>query len=234
MELPMPTLYIANKNYSSWSLRPWVLMRELNIPFEEKMEPLLPGSCWDKYRSFSPNGLVPCLHEGKFVIWESLAIVEYLAEHHSGIWPRDAVARAWARSASAEMHAGFSALRSQCSMNCGVRVRLNAVSPELQRNLDRLDELWTEGLTRFGGPFLAGDTFTAVDAFFAPVAFRIQTYGLQLGDTAMAYVQRMLSLDSMIEWYAEALKETWREEDHDRQVFNAGKLIADLRAPASD
>jgi glutathione S-transferase len=234
MELPLPTLYIANKNYSSWSLRPWVLMQALGIPFEEVLEPLLAGTCWDKYRTFSPNGLVPCLHDGKLVVWESLAIVEYLAEHHPGVWPQDEAARAWARSASAEMHAGFSALRGQCSMNCGVRVVLNTLTPELQRNLDRLDELWNEGLTRFGGPFLAGQTFTAVDAFFAPVVFRIQTYNLVLGDTAMAYVQRMLKLDAMRDWYEAALRETWREADHDREVHATGKVIADLRAPAGN
>jgi glutathione S-transferase len=232
MELPLQTLYIANKNYSSWSLRPWALMRALDIPFEEKIEPLLPGSCWDKYRTFSPNGRVPCLHDGDTVIWESLAIVEYLAERHEGVWPKDAQARAWARCAASEMHAGFSALRSQCPMNCGVRVVLNKVSPELRHDLERIDELWNEGLDRFEGPFLAGASFTAVDAFFAPVAFRVQTYGLELSDTAMAYVRRLLKLDFMREWYKAALKETWREEDHDRQVFNSGKLLEDLRAPA--
>jgi len=233
MELPLPTLYIANKNYSSWSLRPWVLMQALGIPFEEKIEPLLQGSCWDKFRTFSPNGLVPCLHDGKFIVWESLAIVEYLAERHPGVWPQDEEARAWARSAAAEMHAGFSALRNQCPMNCGVRVVLNTISPELQRNLDRLDELWSEGLNRFGGPFLAGASFTAVDAFFAPVIFRIQTYDLVLGETAMAYVQRMLKLDAMRDWYEEAIRETWREEEHDQQVLDTGKVISDLRAPAA-
>lgn len=231
MELPLQTLYIANKNYSSWSLRPWALMRALGIPFEEKIEPLVPGSCWDAYRTFSPNGRVPCLHDGDAVIWESLAIVEYLAERHEGVWPQDAQARAWARCAAAEMHAGFSALRNQCPMNCGVRVTLNAVSKELRHDLDRLDELWNEGLDRFGGPFLAGDAFTAVDAFFAPVAFRVQTYGLELSDTAMVYAKRLLKLGFMHDWYEAALAETWREEDHDRQVVASAQIIEDLRAP---
>ena len=233
MELPLQTLYIANKNYSSWSLRPWALMRALGIPFEEKIEPLGPGSCWDRYRAFSPNGRVPCLHDGDAVIWESLAIVEYLAESHDGVWPKDKQARAWARCAASEMHAGFSALRNQCSMNCGVRVVLNTVSPELRHDLDRLDELWNEGLDRFGGPFLAGDAFTAVDAFFAPVAFRVQTYGLELSDTAMVYVKRLLKLGFMHEWYEAALAETWREADHDREILGFGKLVTDLRAPAA-
>ncbi len=231
MEFPLYTLYIGNKNYSSWSLRPWVLMQELAIPFEEKVEFFLEDSCWDKFRTFSPNGLVPCLHDDELVVWESLGIVEYLAERHDGVWPQDVEARAWARCATSEMHAGFAALRNECPMNCGLRVELNSVSAALQQNLDRLDELWSEGLNRFGGPYLAGDSFTAVDAFYAPVAFRVQTFNLTLGDTAMAYVQRILSLDVMRDWYEAGLRETWRETGHDREAYEAGKLIADLRAP---
>ena len=234
MELPLSTLFIGNKNYSSWSLRPWILMRALSIPFEERVEFFLEDSCWDKFRAFSPNGLVPCLHDGEFVVWESLAIVEYLAEQHAGVWPEDSNARVWARCASSEMHAGFSALRNECPMNCGFRVELNSISAALQQNLDRLDELWSEGLKRFGGPYLAGESFTAVDAFYAPVAFRVQTFNLTLSDTAMAYVQRMLSLDVMREWYEAALEETWREAGHDQESYEAGKLIADLRTSVPD
>lgn len=230
----MSTLYIGNKNYSSWSLRPWVLMKALAIPFEEKLEFFLEHTSWDKFRAFSPNGLVPCLHDGDLVIWESLGIVEYLAEHHPGVWPTDAKARAWARCATSEMHAGFSALRNECPMNCGLRVELNSISPALKQNLDRLDELWSEGLKRFGGPYLAGETFTAVDAFYAPVAFRIQTFDLKLSDTAMAYVQHMLKLDVMKEWYEAGLAESWRETEHDREAYEAGRLIADLRTPVTD
>jgi glutathione S-transferase len=127
------------------------------------------------------------------------------------------------------MHAGFSALRSQCPMNCGVRIELEAVSPALQQSLDRLDELWNEGLNRFGGPWLAGNSFTAADAFYAPVAFRVQTFNLQLSEAAMAYVQRLLNLAAMRDWYQAALNEPWRESKHDREVFAAGTLIADLR-----
>jgi len=225
----MLTLYIANKNYSSWSLRPWVLMKVLGIPFKEKVSPLLEGSCWDEYRKFSPNGRVPCLHHGELFVWESLAIIEYLAERHDGVWPKDAGARTWARCATAEMHAGFSALRNECSMNCGMRVRLHSKSPALQHDLDRLDELWNEGLQRFGGPFLAGDTFCAVDAFFAPVAFRVQTFKLSLSDTATAFVQRLLRLKAMHDWYDAALKETWREPSHEQEMLDAGVVIKDLR-----
>jgi glutathione S-transferase len=227
----MLTLYIANKNYSSWSLRPWVLMQVLSIPFKEVLTPLLEGSCWDKYRSFSPNGRVPCLHDDSLVIWESLAIVEYLAEHYGGVWPGDTQARAWARSATAEMHAGFSALRNECPMNCGVRVKKPSYSPALLHDLRRLDELWNEGLNRFGGPFLTGDTFTAVDAFFAPVAFRTQSYNLPFVNSAANYVQRLLELDAMCDWYAAALKEPWREPDHEESAVHAGKIIEDHRVP---
>ena len=225
----MLTLHIANKNYSSWSLRPWVLMRVLDIPFNESLSPLLAGTCWHEYRKFSPNGLVPCLHDGESVIWESLAIVEYLAEHHQGVWPQESEARAWARCATAEMHAGFSTLRNECPMNCAVQVHINAISPALQHDLDRLDELWNEGLKRFHGPFLAGSTFTAVDAFFAPVAFRVQTFDLPLSDNAAAYAQRLLSLDAMRDWYAAALTEPWQEASHEQTIKDTGLIIKDLR-----
>lgn len=225
----MYRLHIANKNYSSWSLRPWGLMRERGIPFEECLTPFEAGGSWQAFRGFSPTGLVPCLVDGEVAVWESLAIVEYLAERHAGIWPEDATARAWARSASAEMHAGFAALRTQCPMNCGVRVRLTGRSSALERDLARLDELWEQGLIRFGGPFLAGDAFTAVDAFFAPVAFRVQSFELPLGDLARAYVARLLALPAMQQWYREALAEPWREETHEAELLASGALLEDHR-----
>ena len=119
----MYTLYIANKNYSSWSLRPWLLMRVLAIPFEERLTPFPTGSSWSLYRPFSPSGRVPCLIDDGWAVWDSLAIAEYLAERHAGVWPSDARARAWARSAAAEMHSSFTALRNTCPMSCGVRVQ---------------------------------------------------------------------------------------------------------------
>ena len=168
----MYDLYIGNKNYSSWSLRPWVLLRELDIPFHEKL--VVFGS--DDFREFSPTGKVPCLVDGQTTVWDSLAITEYVGERHANVWPAEAAARAWARSAAAEMHSGFSALRDACTMNCGIRVKLHNVSAALQRDLSRLESLWADGIARFGGPFLTGQRFCAVDAFFAPVAFRIQSY----------------------------------------------------------
>jgi glutathione S-transferase len=222
----MRTLHIANKNYSSWSLRPWLLMRELGIAFEERMHPFGTG---ENFTGFSPSGKVPCLHEGELVVWDSLAVVEALAESHAGVWPSDRVARAWARSAAAEMHSGFAALRQHCSMSCGVRIRLHAHPPALARDVARIDALWSEGLGRFGGPFLAGASFTAVDAFFAPVVFRVQSYALALSDLAAGYVARMLALPSMQQWYAEALAEPWRDEMHELELRDVGELLADHR-----
>ncbi len=226
----MYELYIANKNYSSWSLRPWVLLREREIPFVEHLL-RFGDSQWSDYRKISPTGKVPCLIDGSTAVWDSLAIAEYLAERHAGIWPADAAARAFARCAAAEMHSGFVALRNRCSMSCGIRVRLHDIPPELAADIARLETLWTDGLNRFGGPFLAGGTFTAVDAFFAPVAFRIQTYGIALTPAAAAYATRLLKLRSMQEWYAAGLAERFRDEPHEQEILQAGSLIQDLRAP---
>lgn len=228
----MYALYIANKNYSSWSLRPWVLMKALGIPFEERLQVFREGSNFDPFRAFSPAGLVPCLHDGPTVVWDSLAIAEYLAERHAGVWPADAPARAFARCVAAEMHSGFPVLRSICTMNCGLRIRLREVTPALQRNLDRIGELWNEGLGRFGGPFLAGPAFTAADAFYAPVAFRVQTYDLRLPGAAADYARRLLALPAMQDWYAAALAETWREQAHEAEAREVGTVLADLRVPA--
>jgi glutathione S-transferase len=229
----MYTLYIGNMNYSSWSLRPWLLMTELGIPFEERLVPFDDGGSWDKFRPFSPTGKVPCLHDGARVVWESLGIVEYLAEQHTGVWPGDRDARAWARSASAEMHAGFAALRQHCPMTVGLRVRLHQQpAAALGRDMDRLTELWNEGLGRFGGPFLAGDAFSAVDAFFAPVAFRVQTYGLSLTGAAAAYPSLLLLQPGMQQWQDAALTESWREPGHEAEIAALGECLEDLRAVA--
>jgi glutathione S-transferase len=225
-------LFTANKNYSSWSLRPWVLMRTLGIPFEDVR--VLFGSTDNHvpFRRFAPNGSVPCLHDGDLVVWDSLGIVEFLAERHPGVWPADAMARVWARCAAAEMHSGFSALRNRCGMNCGLRIALRDMPDELRRDIARVDELWREGLERFGGAFLAGADITAVDAFFAPVAFRIQTYGLELGAAATAYAERLRALPAMREWYAAALAEPEREAGHEAEAQASGTITQDLRTIA--
>ncbi len=225
----MYELCIANKNYSSWSLRPWALLSELRIPFTERLLVFGQTPTWDEFRKLCPSGKVPCLIDGATAVWESLAIVEYLAERHDGIWPEKAEARAWARSAAAEMHAGFAELRGRCSMSCGIRIRLFEFPAALERDVARISALWNDGLARFGGPFLAGRTFTAVDAFFAPVAFRVQTYGLSLDAPAAAYADRLLALGSMRTWYADALKEKFRDEAHEAETLQAGQLLSDHR-----
>jgi glutathione S-transferase len=226
----MYDLYIANKNYSSWSLRPWALMRELDIPFREHLVPFGEESSWEKFRKISPSGKVPCLVDGATVVWDSLAIAEYLAERHDVVWPADAVARAWARSAAAEMHSGFGELRNRCSMTCGLRIRLHEHSPALDADIARLNALWGDGLRRFGGPFLAGSAFTAVDAFYAPVAFRVQTYGLELDAAPAAYVDRLLGTRALRQWYADALSETLRDRSHDDEAVAIGQILEDRRA----
>ncbi len=227
----MYVLYIGNKNYSSWSLRPWALLTELGIPFEERLVPFEPGGS-PSFKRFSPSGRVPCLVDGDTVIWDSLAITEYVGEEHPRVWPEDRRARAWARSAAAEMHSGFGELRSRCAMSVGVRVALHEVTPALRRDLDRMAALWQDGLRRFGGPFLAGARFTAADAFFAPVAFRAQTYGLTLGAEPDAYASRLLALPSLRRWQAEGLAERFVDVDHEQEILASGRLVQDLRAKA--
>ncbi len=163
-------LIVGNKNYSSWSLRPWVLLKALDIPFTEHQHYFTPDN--SAFKSFSPTALVPALIDGKQTIWDSLAIAEYVYEDHPAVWPASREARSFARSAAAEMHSGFSALRSLCSMNVGVRVKMFDTPPALIRDLARIDDIWRYGFTNFGGPYIAGSTFTAVDAFYAPVVFR--------------------------------------------------------------
>ena len=224
----MYVLITANRNYSSWSLRPWILMKGLGIAFRDRIEPFTKPSNYDEFRRFSPTGQVPVLlHEGR-TIHDSLGIVLYLADRHEGVWPTDPDARAWAQCATAEMHSGFSALRGDCTMNVGVRVTPKAPSGALRLDVARIRELFADGLSRFGGPFLAGDRFTAVDAFFAPVVFRIRTYGLDVG-AGQAWVDHMLAQPAMVEWERQALAESWREEGHEAELLAAGAITADYR-----
>ena len=223
------TLITANRNYSSWSLRPWVLMKALGIPFEDRLEPFTkPDNCED-FRAFSPTGQVPVLLDGERRVWDSLGITLYLADRHAGVWPGDEDARAFGQAIVAEMHGGFAALRGDCTMNVGVRVALRPMSPALTRNVDRVREIFEQGLGRFGGPWLAGPEFTAADAFYAPVAFRIRTYGLDVGK-GQAWVDQVLAHPAMQEWERQALAETWREESHEAELAAAGTITADYRA----
>ena len=223
------TLITANRNYSSWSLRPWLLMKALGLSFEDRLEPFLKPNNYADFRAFSPTGQVPVLqHEGR-AIYDSLGITLYLADRHPAVWPEDADARAWAQCAVAEMHSGFSALRNDCTMNVGVRVRPKPMSDALKANVARITELWAGGLSRFGGPYLAGPQFSAADAFFAPVAFRVRTYGLDVGASGQAWVDHILAHPAMQQWEAEALAESWREVSHEEELRACGDIIADYR-----
>ena len=225
------TLITGNRNYSSWSLRPWVLMKALGIRFEDRLEPFTRPDNYTDFRQFSPTGQVPVLIDGERIVADSLGITLYLAERHSGVWPTDETARIFAQSAVCEMHGGFGHLRNDCTMNVGVRVSLKPMSEGLRRNVARLREIFEHGLARFGGPWLAGAEFSAVDAFYAPVAFRIRTYGLDVGK-GQAWVDHMLAHPAMRQWEAEALAETWREVGHEEELAAAGVVTADYRKGA--
>ncbi len=221
-------LITANRNYSSWSLRPWLLMKGLNVEFEDRLEPFTKPQNYVEFRAFSPTGQVPVLlHEGR-TVFDSMGIALYLADRHEGVWPTDATARAWAQCAASEMHSGFSELRNDCTMNVGVRVKPKPMSDALLANVARIRELWEEGLSRFGGPFLAGASFSAVDAFYAPVAYRVRTYGLDVGEGA-AWSDYILGHHGMKQWEAEALAESWREVGHEEELLSCGAIIADFR-----
>jgi glutathione S-transferase len=222
------TLITANRNYSSWSLRPWLLMKGLGIAFEDRIEPFTKPANYEEFRAFSPTGQVPVLlHDGR-TIYDSMGITLYLADRHDGVWPADPDARAWAQCAAAEMHSGFSALRECCTMNVGVRVKPRPMSDALIANIARIRELFEEGLSRFGGPYLAGSEFSAVDAFYAPVAYRIRTYGLDVG-AGQSWVDHIIAHPAMQQWEAEALQESWREIGHEEELRSCGEVIADYR-----
>ena len=222
------TLITANRNYSSWSLRPWMLMKGLGIAFEDRLEPFTKPENYDEFRAFSPTGQVPVLLHNGATIYDSMGIALYLADRHDGVWPHEAEARAWAQCAASEMHSGFSALRNDCTMNVGVRVKPKPMSDALIANVARIRELWEEGLSRFGGPYLAGADFSAVDAFFAPIAYRVRTYGLDVG-AGQAWVDHILEHPAMQAWEAEALQESWREVGHEEELRSCGEMIADYR-----
>jgi glutathione S-transferase len=212
------TLVTANRNYSSWSLRPWVLMKALGIAFEDRIEPFLAPVNYEAFRAFSPTGQVPVLIDAARTVWDSLGIVLYLAERHEGVWPTDSDARAWAICATAEMHGGFSALRNERTMNVGVRVDAAPGSDALARDVARITELWSEGAD-----------FTAVDAFYAPVAFRVRTYGIDVGAAGLAWVDQVIAHPAMREWETIALGETWREASHEAELEASGAITADFR-----
>ena len=209
-------LVIGNKNYSSWSMRSWVLMRQLGLPFDElKLRfDFTPGSAfYEAVARISPAGRVPVLVDEGFAVWDTLAIAEYLHERFpkAGIWPADALQRARARCVVAEMHSGFGALRAQCPMNIEATLAqvgedLWTQNIELRADVARIEAIWSEALVSSGGPFLFG-SFGAADAFYAPVCLRLRSYGLPLSDAGSAYVQRVAAAPGVAEWIHDALAE---------------------------
>jgi glutathione S-transferase len=205
-------LVIGNKNYSSWSMRPWLALRANDIAFEEVFIPLYTGDA-DKQRilSFSRAGKVPTLIDGDVTVWDSLAIIEYLAERfpEARLWPEDRADRAYARSISAEMHSGFMALRNECPMNLHRPVREVALSQDARANIARIQEIWLDCRERHGkrGPFLFG-AFGAADAMFAPVVYRFRSFAIDGAPKARAYMDTMLALPAVEEWTKAGLAET--------------------------
>ena len=222
----MYTLYLGNKNYSSWSLRGWLAAKLSGAPFREVMVQLS-GVNNPEWRSFSPTMRVPVLHDGAVVVWDSLAIAEYLAERHSGMWPADPAARAYARSIVCEMHSGFSDLRNDMTMCIRERVDVRPWSPGLARDIARVVELWTEARERFGkdGPYLMG-AFSLADVFYAPVAFRFRTYGVTLTGTAAAYLEALTAHPFLREWEAAARAETTIVDHDEPRVIYRDKLAS--------
>ncbi|MDO5055439.1 MAG: glutathione S-transferase [Pasteurella oralis] len=199
----MYQLYV-NPPCSSWSLRPWILLKTLHIPFEQKTVRYLDDLSEQRqqFLAFSPTSKIPVLHYQGQIIWDSLAIIEFIAEDYPQVWAEDRTARAWSRSACAEMHSGFEHLRSICHYDPINRTTLAEIPLALQTELKRINQLWEEGLDRFGGDYLAGKQFTAVDAFFVPVVGRIETYGLHhyFSESALNYQKRLLALPSLQQW----------------------------------
>ncbi|MGX1323477.1 glutathione S-transferase [Bradyrhizobium sp. USDA 377] len=210
-------LAIGNKNYSSWSMRPWLALRANDIPFVETVIPLYTDNPADKEQilSFSRAGKVPVLVDGDVTVWDSLAIIEYIAERYpeKKLWPDDAAARAHARSVCAEMHSGFVPLRSECGMNLHRPIRAVALSADAKANVARIEEIWRECRARYGakgpsnGPFLFG-RFGAADAMYAPVVHRFRTYAIDVAPDTKAYMETMMALPAFQEWTREGIAET--------------------------
>ncbi len=226
----MYTLYIGNRNYSSWSLRGWLATRLSGAPFREVVIQLR-GTYNPDNRAFSPTALVPALHDGDVHVWDSLAIGEYLAERHPGMWPSDAATRAWARCIAAEMHSGFSVLRDDMTMCIRERLDVRPWSDALAANIKRVEEIWNESRRRHGrgGDFLCG-AFSLADAFYAPVAFRFQSYDVKPQGAAADYLAALLAHPFVREWETAALAEKEVIEADEPRVLYRDKLKAAGRA----
>ncbi len=209
-------LTMGNKNYSSWSLRPWILMKHLGLVFTERVLPLDTPEFSRDIATYSPTKRVPVLQHGSLLVWDSLAICEYVCDLTGRGWPQDRAARAVARAACAEMHAGFSILRSQWPMNARATDRRTAPSPERSAEIARIEQLWNECRTRFGdgGPWLFGE-YSAADAMYAPVVLRLRTYGAQVRESTAAYMAAVLADAPMRDWLAAAAAESWIQEPYE-------------------
>ncbi len=204
------TLVIGNKNYSSWSLRPWLLLKHLDVPFEEVLITLDTPSTREDIEKFSPSGRVPALRHAELTVWDSLAICEYIAELTGKGWPQTPAARAVARAVSAEMHSGFTNLRSLWPMNARARNRRTAMTAALEADIGRVDEIWNDCRARFGaaGPWLFGE-YSIADAMYAPVVLRFNTYGASISPTARWYMASVLEDGAVQEWLQAAKQESW-------------------------
>jgi glutathione S-transferase len=202
-------LIIGNKNYSSWSLRPWLAMKQAGIAFEETRIPLYGPDSKQRLAQVSPSGKVPVLVDGELTIWDSLAICEYLAERHAGLWPADAAARAAARAVSAEMHSGFSNLRTHMTMNIRKNYAGKGSTPGVSQDIARIFAAWTDCRERFGagGPYLFGQ-FSITDAMYAPVVLRFRTYAVAPPSNLASYCETMLALPAVQDWIAASVAET--------------------------
>ncbi|WP_165216873.1 glutathione S-transferase family protein [Affinirhizobium pseudoryzae] len=203
-------LYIANKNYSSWSFRPWIALKAAGIDFEEVLIPFNDDASNPKFREISPTGKVPVLHHGSLQVWESLSIIEYVAELYpdAGIWPYDPADRAMARSISMEMLSGFRALRNVCPMNMRREKRRIETGADVMADVARITEIWRTMRQRSGGPFLFG-AFSAADAMYAPVVNRLDVYDFDLDEETLTYMKAVQSHPAWVEWKAAALQESW-------------------------
>lgn len=208
----MLTLAIGNKAYSSWSLRPWILLSEFGIPFAEDFIPLDQPDFAPRVAAYGAGKTVPILKNGEQVVWESLAIIDYIADLYPdhAIWPRDQAARAYARSIAAEMHSGFSALRKACPMNIRKSYPAKARGAAVDQDVARILRLWRQARERFGahGPFLCG-AFSAADAMYAPIVTRFQTYSIPVDETARAYMDAVLKTASFRRWHKAAMEESF-------------------------
>ncbi len=205
------TLVIGNKNYSSWSLRPWILMKHLGLEFREILLRLNVPEFKEEIEKYAPSGRVPVLLHRDLRVWDSLAICEYIAELTGRGWPTNQEARAVARSVCAEMHSGFVNLRSEWPMNARARNRRTPITPSLEADIDRIDVIWNDCRRRFGtggGPWLFGE-YSIADAMYAPVVLRFNTYGAQVSETARWYIASALEDAALQEWLSAAKQEPW-------------------------